>query len=104
MGFFSNKWGVVFAVYLISLSFTSRSIFHKFVSSNLNLSTREIHKNEKCPISRANIVNFDTLTLYQNVSYKMAEQQRFELWLRSPPLTVFKTVPLNRLGTAPARR
>ncbi len=33
----------------------------------------------------------------------MAEQQRFELWLRSPPLTVFKTVPLNRLGTAPAR-
>ena len=72
MGFFSNKWGVVFAVYLISLSFTSRSIFNKFVSSNLNLSTREIHKNEKCPISRANIVYFKTFTLYQNVSYKMA--------------------------------
>ena len=29
-------------------------------------------KNKKCPISRTNIVNFDTLSLYQNVSYKMS--------------------------------
>ena len=27
---------------------------------------------KKSPISRANIVHFDTIALYQNVSYKMA--------------------------------
>lgn len=26
---------------------------------------------KKCPISRTNIVNFDILNLYQNVSYKL---------------------------------
>ena len=26
---------------------------------------------KKCPISRANIIHFETLALYQNVSYKM---------------------------------
>ena len=31
---------------------------------------------KKSPISRANIVHFETLTLYQNVSYKMAMSKR----------------------------
>ncbi len=26
---------------------------------------------KKCPISRANIIHFETFVLYQNVSYKM---------------------------------
>lgn len=43
---------------------------------------------EKAPVSRSFILS-------------LAEQQRFELWLGVSPLTVFKTVPLNRLGTAP---
>ena len=30
-------------------------------------------KIKKCSISRANIVHFETLTLYQNVSYKMVQ-------------------------------
>ena len=34
---------------------------------------------KKCPISRANIVHFDTFALYQNVSYKMVAGARFEL-------------------------
>ena len=31
----------------------------------------------KCPISRAIILHFETLTLYQNVSYKMSLRYRF---------------------------
>ena len=34
---------------------------------------------KKCLISRTNIINFDTLTLYQNISYKMVEAMRLEL-------------------------
>lgn len=44
-----------------------------FLSSNEFSSTSKTPKIKKCPISRANIVNFDTLALYQNVSYKMVE-------------------------------
>ena len=33
---------------------------------------------KKCPISRANIVHFNTLTLYQNVSHKMVGMRGLE--------------------------
>ena len=33
---------------------------------------------KKCPISRANIVHFDTFALYQNVSYKMARKNEID--------------------------
>ncbi len=47
---------------------------------------------KKSPISRANIVHFETLALYQNVSYKMAGEERIEL-----SITVLETavIPLN---------
>ncbi len=50
---------------------SSRTKIRKSVVSNQFISTRKTQHIKKCPISRTNIVNFDTLTLYQNVSYKM---------------------------------
>ena len=50
---------------------SSRTKIRKFLGSNQFISTRKTQHIKKCPISRINIVNFDTLTLYQNVSYKM---------------------------------
>ncbi len=37
---------------------------------------------KKCPISRANIFHFETLTLYQNVSTNMVGVRRLELLRR----------------------
>ena len=51
---------------------SSRTKIFNSVSSNQFISTSKTHFIKKCPISRANIVNFDTFTLYQNVSYKMS--------------------------------
>ena len=70
--------GCRFAVSLISLSFASSPVFHKFGSSNINSLTRKTPKIKKCPISRANIVHFDTLGLYQNVNYKMGRLMGLE--------------------------
>ena len=52
-----------------------------------------MQKNKKCPISRANIVHSDTITLYPNVSYKMAGAKGIE-----PLSTVLETavLPLNQ--------
>ena len=50
---------------------SSRTKNRKSVGSNQFISTSKTQYIKKCPISRANIVHFDTLTLYQNVSYKM---------------------------------
>ena len=56
---------------------------------------------KKSPISRANILHFETFTLYQNVIYKMAEKARFELALGVNLLSVFETDPFSRLGISP---
>lgn len=42
---------------------------------------------KKCPISRTNIFHFETIVLYQNVSYKMVRTERIELsWEAHTPL------------------
>ena len=54
--------------------------FHKKVASIVNtriFTTSKTSKIKKCPISRTNIVHFDTFALYQNVSYKMSLCYRF---------------------------
>ena len=48
------------------------------------MSTSKTQHNKKCPISRANIIHFETLALYQNVSYKMVRGMRFELTRVAP--------------------
>lgn len=48
---------------------------------------------KKCPISRTNIIHFETFALYQNVSYKMAGAEGIE-----PSSKVLETsvLPLNQ--------
>ena len=61
--FLKKHRGVIF---LVGFRFSSRTKILKIIGSNQFSSTRKTPKIKKCPISRTNIVNFDTLTLYQD--------------------------------------
>ena len=61
---------------LVDFHFSSRTKILKSVGSNQFFSTSKTLEMKKSPISRANIVHFETLALYQNVSYKMAGEER----------------------------
>ena len=66
-------------VYLVGFHFSSGTKILKFISSNHFFSTSKTPKMKKSPISRTNIFHFETIALYQNVSYKMVGKMRFEL-------------------------
>ena len=73
-------------------------IFNKWISNgmhkNFALKKNRFHFlcNQKCTISQANIILFETFTLYQNVSYKMAGASRIELlW----PTSEIGSLPLT---------
>ena len=53
------------------------------------MTTSKTLKMKKCPISRANIIHFETLALYQNVSYKMAGVAGIE-----PAIMVLETIAI----------
>ena len=71
-------------IYLVGYRFSSRGYrlssrtkIRKSIGSNQFITTSKTPKIKKCPISRANIVHFETLALYQNVSYKMVPARGF---------------------------